>query len=430
MKRIYGSCLFVASLLALHGIAQAEPAEEVKAAAAPPEGTISSDVLGRRGGMIHPFISSSLSYNDNIRYVADDQVSDLITTLSPGVWASLSRLKERPETIDTSSMIPGGQAMPSGLAEGVRRLHTFAMYRGDFDYYSKYTDENTSQHHLNGAVQYSFPGGLTIGLDDQFAKAHDPRGFDSSTVIDRYTSNLTGVNVGYKLGARLQLTARLSDFSVDYRDELNDYRDRNDRSISLSLPFALTAKTSLYAGYGLTDVTYDSFGFRDSKDHDLFAGVGWKMTGKSTGQFQVGYGKKSFADPTLDAEGYLSLGVHLDHSFSSKSSVRISGYRGTQEASVSTTDYLLTDALSASCSHRFSARWAGSLSATYEQDDYKGGASADRRDTIFSVRPGMRFFWGERLFAELGFSFQERDSSLAEFSYQANSVIISLEYAL
>src|ERR1700690_692298 len=63
---------------------------------------------GRGGYNIHPFISFSEYYTDNLFNTRDDKKSDFFTVLSPGVWLGFPWVKEAMPLTKTDTGSPGG----------------------------------------------------------------------------------------------------------------------------------------------------------------------------------------------------------------------------------------------------------------------------------------------------------------------------------
>ena len=81
-----------------------------------------TEVFSTRRGYIHPFVSVSEFYTDNHFTTPDDEESDFISILSPGIWVSLPASRQQLIDIETMNTAPGGL--------GVRAFRTPPKRRG------------------------------------------------------------------------------------------------------------------------------------------------------------------------------------------------------------------------------------------------------------------------------------------------------------
>jgi len=145
----------------------------------------SEEIFGMKGGYIHPFLSVTEFFTDNVLNSRDNRKSDFATVLSPGIWLTFPHVKEKLLLIDTANISPGGFSLSRYKPESFRRFQTYLFYNADIELYSNESSLNGVSHKAEGLFQYNLRGGLSFELVDQFLASHDiftkPKVFSSIT---------------------------------------------------------------------------------------------------------------------------------------------------------------------------------------------------------------------------------------------------------
>ena len=254
-----------------------------------------AELFGKKGGYVHPFLAVTEFYTDNVFYSKNDKKSDFATVLSPGIWLTVPGVYEKLLIADTSILSPGGFSLSRYKPETFKRYQTYLFYNADIELYSRETSGNIVNHKLEGLLQYNLRGGLTFELIDQFLASHDLRGTGISSELDKFRTNLADFIVTYNLGERFMLRLDYANYFVDYTASRNDFRDRNDNTVSAYLFYLFRPKTSLFYEYEFVDVSYVDNILSNSAEHHSFLGVQWDVTAKSKGSVKAGYGLKDFS---------------------------------------------------------------------------------------------------------------------------------------
>ena len=123
-----------------------------------PEGLESDDfdLFGIRGGFVHPYISVSGEYTDNLYNLSEDKTSNFLTKISPGIWFSLPRTKQIPITITPHNTSPGGLQLQIKDYEGTDRYQAYALAGLDYNAYSEDSDLNDTDARLEGSVPLQY----------------------------------------------------------------------------------------------------------------------------------------------------------------------------------------------------------------------------------------------------------------------------------
>ncbi|MBW1940567.1 MAG: outer membrane beta-barrel protein, partial [Deltaproteobacteria bacterium] len=140
-------------------------------------------------------------------------------------------------------------------------------------------------------------------------------------------------------------------------------------------------------------------------------------------------------DSTIDKTEEFVLEAQLYHNFTPKTSLNLVGLRRNEETTISTTDYVLTNSITASYIQRFTEKFSGTLEATYTNDKFEGdltygGVTKERKDDIYRIAPSVRYVFNDWLMAEFAYSYTERDSNFDDFNYTNNSVMLKITAGL
>src|SRR4030042_3785163 len=374
---------------------------------------LSGDVFGRRGGYLHPFLSISEYYTDNVFNAYGEKKSDFITVISPGVWLTIPRIYEKLLSVDTSSIAPGGFSLSRSTSGSFRRYQTYLFYGADIERFSKYSSENVTSHKLEGLFQYNLRGGLSIELVDQYLASHAIRGTGISSELDKYKTNLANLILTYDALEKIKFRIDYSNFLVNYDASRNDFRGRDDNAFSGYIFYKFQPKTSVFIEYDFIDISYDVSALLDSKEHHYFGGLQWDMTAKSKGSVKAGYGVKNFSDSSLgDAKDFI-LEAQIDHQFTPKTSLKINASRKTNETNISTTDFMLSNNIEVEYLQRFTGKITGDVNFSYTNDSYKGdltydGETKERIDDTFRGAFALRYKFKEWLNLDTGYIYTKR----------------------
>ncbi len=362
--------------------------------------TFSSDSQAVRFGEfeIHPSLGLTERFTDNVFNTDTDRESDFSTVISPGVQIIFPRSKKRYELE--------------------------LIYQADVERFNTFTSENAVSHKAAGRFEIRFPVGLEFVVNDEFNRGHDPRGLNISPELDFFDSNLGRVSAAYNLSDRFKLRFDLTNFILRYDADRNEFRNRTDNGVSGYLYYRFLPKTAAFIEYDYLVVNYAQPSDLNSKEHHLFGGVTWDITGKTKGTVKVGYGTKDFKDPTVDGYGDVVMEITIDHNFSTRDSLRVGGIRSTNETNNPQNDFFVTTGLSLEYLHKFTGKITGKAYLSYGRDSYRG--EQPRRDDTWEGRIGLIYQIKNWLRAEAGYSHTDRSSTIETYSYPNNTYYLKV----
>ena len=382
------------------------------------------DVFGT-GGYVHPFLSVSEYFTDNALYTHENKVSDFVTTISPGIYFTAPRVHEKLLSIDTASVAPGGFSLSRYKPETFERYQTYLFYNADIEQYAKESSENTVSHNAAALFQYNLRGGLTLEVIDQFVKSYDNRATTLTNELDKYWDNLTSFTGMYDVSDRVKLRVDYSHFIVNYLADRNDFRDRNDETVSGYIFYRFMPKTSFFTQYEFVDINYDKDTLSNSREHHFFGGIQWDITAKSTGSVKAGYEKKDFTRSSIGTNNDFIYEVQINHRLTAKVSLLLKASRRTEETNISTTNYTITDSVGLGYLHRLTAKLTANLNFEYGHDKYNGDVTLNNEtgplsDHYWSGAFALQYKLREWLEAAAGYIYGRRSSDFSEFNYVTN----------
>lgn len=395
----------------------------------PPE---SGDLFGSRTGYLHPFLSVAEYYTDNQFNVPEGEEEDFITVISPGIWAAFPAGSRQPLRVSTLNSAPGGLEVTRFAAEGRRRLQGYALYRADITEHKNFSEEDKVYQRAEGLAKVSFRGGLSLELVDVFEIDQDPYGTGVSRQLDEFTSNLLQCLAEYRISPKTRVRGDLGRYSLEYEEERNAFREREDLTFSLYFFYRMLPKTSVLLQYDLADIDYEEELVPDSREHRVLTGFFWDVTAKSRGTVKVGYGTRDVdgGDDRRDVVGE----VRLDHRFTPKTSAYAQFTRRVEETDIQGTQNVLSHRVQVGYRQRLAPWLNGTVALSYYRDSYRGdlagGQTDERQDDYYGARLGAGYQFRRWLNFGLGYHYLRRDSNFSEFDYTNNTVYLTVTAAL
>ncbi len=404
---------------------------------ASPEGSgvAKDDLFGLEGGNFHPYINLEGAFTDNLFNVDTNTTSNFLTTVSPGIWFTLPRKKVIPVTITPHNTAPGGLVLQVGDYRDPDKFQLFALAGSDLLFYSEDSDLNTADVDLEGLGRYNMPVGLSLQILDRYSLGHDAFGRDSATLTNQreFSSNLAMTTADWDVTEKVRFKADYSNFFLKYYESINNTLDRQDNSIDLYGIYNYSVKTSLFLEYRYTDVEYDTATETNNTQNYYYGGVRWNTTDKVALLFKAGLQQKDFDNsaPSYKNTDNLALDMQLLYHFTVKTDAILEMYRLNEESDSIYASEKQVLGLRFGYTQRATDKITGKLALSYENADYTPLAGeAGRSDDIFAIRPSVEYVFKEWLMGELAYSYETDSSSDDQYDYDANTVILSLNFAL
>lgn len=396
----------------------------------PAAGTGTSDLFGSRGGNVHPFISLTGLYSDNIYNASSNEESDFLTILSPGVLLAYPGIKDMPgASFATSNLSPGGLLDSREAVDYFRRFQTSLLYQADLQYYADNSASDMNHHRVEGMLQFNLKGGVSLDLAGEYKLSADaPSG---STLLDEYQSDLIDMVLGIEIGSKMNLDLGYSGFQLDYDADRNNGRDRQDTSFTGRLSFEILAKTAIFAEYQLIDINYDRQVFPDNELTKSNVGIKWDVTAKSSGHFKLGLTSRDHEAADLADADELFYQLQALHQFTPKTSVQLTGTRRLTETTIAGTNYIVNNQTSLTYRQEMSRKIVANLDLSYGRDKFDqpvtyGTETKKQVDDTLLITPTLDYLMKDWFIVSLSYSLTERDSNFDILDYTSNAVLFRL----
>jgi polysaccharide biosynthesis protein VpsM len=402
-----------------------------------PEDT-ASEAFGPAGGYIHPYISLSGEYTDNLFNVFEDETSNFLTTLSPGIWFALPRTKEVPITIISHNTSAGGlqYELEEYTKDEFNRHNAYLLGALDFEFYSEDSDLNVTNGRLEGLYRYNMKNGLALQILDRYSRDTDR--FDIGAVVRdtqrRFYSNLLGLTADWDISERLRAKVEYNNFYLDYDEATDSFLNRDDNAISLYGYLNYTEKSSFFINYDFIDVAYDDedFSAKDNEQHFIYVGWDWASTEKTDLLVKLGYQKKNYADNSVftDNPDLFAFELQAEHDFTQKTKLITIISHKMEESDSYIASGKTVLAFWALLIHDFSDRLSALLDLRFENADYDQIVPIERDDDRYFIKPTLQYTFNDWFMAEISYSYESRDSTHELFDYDTNTFYLQLNFAL
>jgi hypothetical protein len=353
---------------------------------------------------IHPLFSISESYDDNIFDTPDSQVSDLITTYSPGLNLSLPIRGIRSEL-------------------NINYLTDILEYRDN-------PDESTVNHHLEGSFKTEFPGGLGITLEDRFEDTEQPQTFDYiyGQLIQRTrreTNYFTTTVALHDYFARFDPALYYS-FS-DYKYETFEDSNYNEQKIGAQISYKLFTKINALTEFNMGKTDYDT-GFLNSNFYEYLLGAQFKETAKTTGNFKVGYRIRDYEDEELDQFNGPVFSLESNTQLTALTSISVLLRRSQEEVIFFTEDvgnFYELNSLYLTLSRKLTSKLEANLSSYYQIQDYPSSSADEAIKDIstWGFRTALKYNIQKWLSADLSYWHEDRSS---DFGRKKNVIAFTI----
>lgn len=355
---------------------------------------LNSDVYAIRLGLfeVHPFLSLTERYTDNVFNTTDDKQSDFSTVITPGFQVIFPRVK--------------------------KNYHLDLTYQADIERFSKYSSENAENHKAVGKLDLMLPSGIELNFSDEFVRNHDERGVNTYPELDFYKYNKASASVSYILTDRFKIQANYSNFLVIYEEDRNSFMDRAENSLAGYVYYRFMPKTSAFVEYEYVVIDFDKSSDFDGNEHNIFGGLTWEASEKTKGTVKVGYGIKDFKGSSIESfRGYL-MQADMDYNITSRHSLKLRAVRETNETNVYGSDFFITTGFSLRYLQKFTGKITGKCDLSYGVDSYHG--LYEREDNTWKFGIGFTYNIQKWLITEADYRYTNRDSSIDYLGYKNN----------
>ena len=400
------------------------------------EGEISGKIFGESAGIYHPFLSLTHILSTNFKRTEENtDGGGLTNVITPGIWISIPRTREKLLEVDTSNTSPGGLSLSRTKPEIFRRYQGYIFTDGEI---RQDPEESVVNFKFDGFFQYNLRGGLSFDFVDQFRNSHEPYGLGVSKNQDQYTSNLFQIILFYGITEKISIRTDYSNFQLAYSESLIEYANRSDNILSGYVFYKVRPKTAVFSQIEYMDISYNTYEYNSSNEIRFLVGISWEITAKSKGSFKTGLGSKNFKERSTEDDGpNMVFELRLNHTFTPKTSLRLTILRRNEETTVAETDFSLVNSLSAKYIQIINEKISANGKFYYANESYKGeldytgtGIPEERTDNRFGFSAGMEYKFREWLTGEVSYILNTRNSNISGVGYTENALVLNFKGAL
>ena len=354
---------------------------------------------------IHPFVSLTETYDDNIFAAATDTREDWITTTTPGIKL----------------------LMPF-------RMHSFAAeYKAVINNYADYSSEDTTDHHAGVLADFKFGSLIGLKLRDAYVKGHEMRASSAAGEIEKYDKNAASAALSYQFADRFKVEAGYTRTDWDFTRNDNQYRNRQEDLIAAYLYYRFLPKTSAFIEYDFKNVDFEQkLNGLDNKVHSPLLGLTWEISESTKGTVKGGYLQKDFEASGMDGIDTWTASADLNHAFSDYSSLKIVGLRDVNESNAEGARYFVTTGAFAEYTHKLAYKVSAVARGSYGVDDYSNAIGTDpgRHDRTILGGVGLKYQMRDWLEFALNYNHIDRDSNIDIRDLIDNTYSLTVIFAL
>ncbi|MBQ2313163.1 MAG: outer membrane beta-barrel protein, partial [Elusimicrobiaceae bacterium] len=324
-----------------------------------------------------------LSYDDNIYLTNDNRIGSAISSTKLGALYDL--------------------AIPNSSLKG-----KFTAVGG----YNAYQKHNHKNGFWDALVIADFGNDL-FKIGDTFLLTSDPA---NSEITEREQRINNKVYASYRTSAykKLSLGFKVSDEYEKYISgtTLKDL-NRNRVNAGAGIYFNVSEKTSLFAEYTFTALSYDTNHANNSIGGTAALGIEGKIAPKVTGEAKVTYDYRNYTHDKAGCDNYGDLiGYNVEVSWepTSRTLFRLSGARKFEETLYVNNRYFISTGVELYGSQKILEKLTAGLTLGYENLSYPkdNGAGVERSDDVFTVRPEIGYQFNKWLSAGVWYQYRRR----------------------
>jgi hypothetical protein len=356
--------------------------------------------LGLPGFKITPFVSERVEYESNVFQTERGPKDDGISKTIPGFVLELPL---------------GRHKLDLGFRTEILR-------------YFNLTNQDTEHYFVLGNLLLDFPGGLKMGLKEDFARTSDPPGTELTGRIGS-TTNVLAPSIEYGFARRYALGFEYVFTHVNFDHNSGvETLDRDEHTFGVTGFYKIQPKTDLLlnVGYGFKD--FDTATNRDVQRYFVTTGIRGELSSRLTSTFRVGY---EIRDPEHgDVGAYKGFIVGGDFVWRPTERTRIVlvTERSVQESIFQTNQIYIGNQVTLSAEHfltrklLLSGRLFGATNDYFEKARQTNGRFAWRYDIIGAASVGIEYVIQRWLTVSADYTYTRRESNFDTFDFRNDIV--------
>ncbi len=296
-------------------------------------------------------------------------------------------------------------------------------YNVECGIFYEHTDQNYANHDVFGELFLDVNENYNIRANNTFLFTSDRAGTEFTQRILRKEDTFNAVlEMEFN---KLAFDVGYSFYIIDYLSDTLDQVDRYENSGWVTGYVQVAPKTRVLAEYKYKNIKYTDDSPRDANAHYALLGVTGQIAPKVTGTAKVGFEYKKYdnSSPT-DFTNAVAM-IDLDWTPTERTNVHFGYEREAFESVFRDNNYYAGDHFKLNFKHKLPRNFAVIVNGMYFLNQYpkeREGDNDKRTDNIWAVGPRLEYYWKEYLVAGVGYRFKQRDSNVADRSYDDHIV--------
>ncbi|WP_298445065.1 outer membrane beta-barrel protein [uncultured Ferrimonas sp.] len=309
----------------------------------------------------------------------------------------------------------------------------------DGHYFSSDEDDYTD-HALKLGLEHHFTRRHRIEAFYNYRREHEARGEGITETRGLAVDTVAKLDVQdaaiiYGFGvpsARINLDFELGYYDKEYTNlrAISQFRDYDTTRARVTMYWRLGAKTKLigeWNGYNTEFARDDADGLnRDSFDQQIFTGIRWEATSKTSGTIKLGYETRDFdSSGRTDFDGF-AWKIGMDWKPRSYSVFSLESGSRTKDPDT-LGDFVEEDSYRVMWNHKWRERLSTSASISYTDETFTG---FDREDELLQASVGITLAWKRWLASDFTYQIADQDSTREAAKYDKNLFLATVRISL
>lgn len=325
------------------------------------------------------------------------------------------------------------------LNSSVRYKELYGKYSFNASYSNKYSAHKdiSSLDHVDqivgvgAAIKHNSK--ITSDYSLLFSSEIEPLGSNNAinTIIDEYNQiEKSEAKIGITYGGsnsmgQILLDADRSDFK--YKNNNQEFRDRNESNIALTFLYRLGNKTRLILEAEYRYLDYDVTDFNPSNtQYSFLTGLQWRPSQALRTSIKLGYREVDFKNRLFNGNSGLSYDIELEWLPNSFTEFSLVASRVVNEnAEISGFGYL-SDQVKLTINHYLTERLVVNSELSFATSDIT--SNEPRTEDVNSFRAFLEYAGTKSVTYKLGIIYNKRSAEIAIYNYQALQINAGINY--
>lgn len=323
-------------------------------------------------------------------------------------------------------------------------LNTYSLiFELEDSTYENSGDDDFTDYATRLDVHHEFNARNVLNVTGEYYDGHEDRGtgliegdlvFDTDKPVE-YTRTSAGGDYTYgsrDARGRVRLAAKTTDYHYDNYRDFTRYRDYSQDIYDGTFFWSVAPRTDLLLEARAISNDYDetnpadAAGALNSDEMNYLLGVAWDATGKTVGHVKLGIYDREYDSGARSDEDGFTWEVGVTWKPRTYSILDLQTRRYTQETS-GLGNAINTQDLSLDWNHHWNQRAQTTLRLIYSNEDYQG---ASREDDNYAAEARYDYEYRRWLDLGAGYRYEDRDSDISSYSYDANIIFLEARLSL